>query len=196
MARFVQVLLATLVMVFSSATATPYSYYASQDAVVTRAKSILRPGNNAAQTQVKGTVEVVTIGRATYIRVHITGLPSNSVHGFHIHQYGDIITTGCSSTGGHYNPYRQTHGAQYDNIRHVGDLGNVYADKDGTVKVVKRDYLISLVGKYNVLGRAFVLHALKDDLGRGGNVGSRTTGNAGGRIACGVIVRVPAETKS
>ena len=95
----------------------------------------------------------------------------------------------------------------------------MYADKYGTVEVVKRDYLISLVGKYNVLGRAFVvrmiscmlllqlhiqltilfpfqLHALRDDLGRGGNVGSRTTGNAGARIACGVIVRVPAETKS
>ena len=42
-------------------------------------------------------------------------------------------------------------------FRHVGDLGNVYADRDGTVRVIKRDYIVSLVGKYNVLGRAFVV---------------------------------------
>jgi len=38
-----------------------------------------------------------------------------------------------------------------------------------------------------ILGRAVVLHVNEDDLGRGGNDGSKLTGNAGGRIACGVI---------
>lgn len=158
------------------------------------------------------------------MRIYITGLPPNSVHGFHIHEFGDIITSGkvelraqyvfikwkklrnfssikiisgCTSTGGHYNPFNKTHGAQSDKIRrvnwsenifrlgdygfnltyttfehygttissnsrfvicrHVGDLGNVYADEDGTVKVVKRDFLVSLVGDQNVLGRSFVV---------------------------------------
>ena len=202
MERFTQI--AILLIAYSLANGTSHSYDTVtrpyEEAVVHRAKSILRPGNNAPQTRVKGTVEVFQVWRrshfTTYFKIHISGLTPNSVHGFHVHQYGDIITKGCSSTGGHYNPTNQHHGAPTDRVRHVGDLGNVYADRYGTVQVIKRDFIVSLVGKYNVLGRAFVLHALKDDLGRGGDVGSRTTGNAGARIACGVIVRTPKHTRS
>ncbi|XP_028398342.1 superoxide dismutase [Cu-Zn], chloroplastic-like [Dendronephthya gigantea] len=189
MARSAQVFLVIIVCVIACVNSS------TNDEEVHRATSILLPGNTGPRSLVEGTVEVVQIGNvlgnATYMRIHITGLPPNSVHGFHVHEFGDIITSGCTSTGGHYNPFNKTHGAQSDKIRHVGDLGNVYADEDGTVKVVKRDFMVSLVGDYNVLGRSFVLHALRDDLGRGGDIGSLTTGNAGARIACGVIVRAP-----
>ncbi|XP_046839866.1 superoxide dismutase [Cu-Zn]-like isoform X2 [Xenia sp. Carnegie-2017] len=127
----------------------------------------------------------------TFMKINIKGLIPNSVHGFHIHEYGDIVTKGCQSTGGHFNPHQQMHGAPMDYRRHVGDLGNVYADNKGEVKVIKRDVFVSLVGELSVLGRAFVLHEQIDDLGRGGNIGSLKTGNAGKRIACGVIVRTP-----
>ena len=46
---------------------------------------------------------------------------------------------------------------------------------------------MTLFGAYSVLGRSCVLHANVDDLGRGGHELSKTTGNAGGRVACGVI---------
>lgn len=49
------------------------------------------------------------------------------------------------------------------------------------------DNLISLVGQHSVIGRALVVHENEDDLGKGGHELSKSTGNAGGRVGCGVI---------
>ncbi|KAK2717056.1 uncharacterized protein LOC136039552 isoform X1 [Artemia franciscana] len=116
---------------------------------------------------------------------NITGLRPGP-HGFHIHQKGDI-TGGCGSTGSHYNPAKLDHGAKESYARHVGDLGNIIADQNGVAHIDTIDDIASLTGHYNILGRAFVVHEKEDDLGRGGDDGSRKTGNAGGRLACGVI---------
>ena len=61
--------------------------------------------------------------------------------------------------------------------------------KSLNVKVNKiiRDKLIRLRGKYSLIGRSVVIHSERDDLGLGGNAESLKTGNAGKRIACGVI---------
>ena len=69
----------------------------------------------------------------------------------------------------------------------MGDLGNVEANDDGNASYDKEDHLVTLFGKYSVLGRSCVLHAGEDDLGLGGHELSKTTGNSGGRVACGVI---------
>lgn len=77
-----------------------------------------------------------------------------------------------------------------DKVRHVGDLGNVKADSDGTVRVKIVDTILSLNGENSILGRAVVVHEGEDDLGKGTGdleAGSKKTGNAGGRMACGVI---------
>merc|ERR1712147_33626 len=108
------------------------------------------------------------------------------LHGFHIHQFGNL-TEGCKTAGPHYNPFGKTHAGPDDEERHVGDMGNVTSVDDGTGKYEREDQLITLFGDYSVLGRSCVLHADEDDLGRGGHELSKTTGNAGGRIACGVI---------
>ncbi|CAJ0903623.1 8637_t:CDS:2, partial [Entrophospora sp. SA101] len=71
--------------------------------------------------------------------------------------------------------------------RHVGDLGNVLVGPDGTVKDSFSDELIKLIGERSVIGRTVVVHADPDDLGKGGVELSLTTGNAGARLACGVI---------
>lgn len=72
----------------------------------------------------------------------------------------------------------------------VGDLGNVEADTSGVARVNITDALISLTpGSNNIVGRSLVVHADPDDLGQGGHELSKTTGNAGGRLACGVIGR-------
>ncbi|XP_076815711.1 superoxide dismutase [Cu-Zn]-like [Clavelina lepadiformis] len=109
-------------------------------------------------------------------------------HGFHIHEYGDH-TSGCTSTGGHFNPQNVDHGAPTDpdTKRHYGDLGNVIADKFGKAEVNITDSLVTLTGVTSVIGRAVVVHADEDDLGQGGFSDSKTTGHAGGRLACGVI---------
>jgi len=108
------------------------------------------------------------------------------LHGFHIHEFGDN-TNGCISAGAHFNPHDKVHGAPEDEIRHVGDLGNVEAGVNGVAKVNITDKLLTLSGPLSIIGRSVVVHADPDDLGKGGHELSKTTGNAGGRSACGVI---------
>merc|ERR1711944_119067 len=117
----------------------------------------------------------------------ISGLAAGQ-HGFHVHQFGDN-TDGCTSAGPHYSPDGATHGAPTDpkGERHAGDLGNVVAGDDGIAKFDLKDSLISLAGERSIIGRTMVIHADVDDLGKGGHELSKTTGNAGGRLACGVI---------
>jgi superoxide dismutase, Cu-Zn family len=91
------------------------------------------------------------------------------------------------STGGHYNPDKLKHGARDDAVRHVGDLGNVLADANGVVSTSYSDNVITLFGSRSILGRAIVLHAAEDDLGKTDHPDSHKTGNAGGRVACGII---------
>lgn len=107
-------------------------------------------------------------------------------HGLHIHALGDT-TNGCNSTGAHYNPYNVEPGDIVDEIRHAGDLGNVVAGGDGVAKFLISTSMLHLSGNDSCLGRALVIHAEEDDLGRGGHEQSKLTGNAGARLACGII---------
>jgi Cu-Zn family superoxide dismutase len=125
----------------------------------------------------------------TTVTVKITGLTPGK-HGFHLHEFGDT-TNGCISTGPHFNPDGKTHGAPEDEVRHAGDLGNIVAGPDGVAEVTITDTQIPLGGPLSVVGRALVVHELEDDLGKGGHELSSTTGNAGGRLACGVVGLTP-----
>lgn len=110
---------------------------------------------------------------------------NNGKHGFHIHKYGNMLG-GCTQTLGHYNPLNKEHGAPEDEIRHVGDLGNIQiVNNQFTGKL--QDKTASLYGGLSIVGRGVVLHSGEDDLGKGGDVSSKATGNAGSRYACGVI---------
>lgn len=91
------------------------------------------------------------------------------------------------STGGHYNPDKVNHGARESPVRHVGDLGNVEANENGVVSTSYSDNVMSLFGLQSVIGRAVVVHSAEDDLGSTDHPDSKKTGNAGGRLACGVI---------
>ncbi|XP_043673374.1 superoxide dismutase [Cu-Zn]-like isoform X3 [Vespula pensylvanica] len=115
----------------------------------------------------------------------VNGL-TEGLHGFHIHEKGDI-KEGCTSTGAHFNPENNIHGAPEDTVRHVGDLGNIRANADGEAVIDITDTIISLTGPNSILGRAIVVHSDEDDLGKGNNTLSLSTGNAGGRWACGII---------
>ncbi|PIN04294.1 Cu2+/Zn2+ superoxide dismutase SOD1 [Handroanthus impetiginosus] len=125
----------------------------------------------------------------TTVNVRVTGLTPGK-HGFHLHEYGDT-TNGCMSTGAHFNPNGLTHGAPEDKVRHAGDLGNIIANAQGVAEEKIVDNQIPLSGPNSVVGRAFVVHELEDDLGKGGHELSLTTGNAGGRLACGVVGLTP-----
>ncbi len=91
---------------------------------------------------------------------------------------------------------QKSHGDPTSPERHVGDLGNLMAFRayggDKPTDVFIFDNLITLEdGKDNsIIGRAFVVHAKADDLGRGGNEESLKTGNAGARLACGIVQKM------
>ncbi|XP_053689934.1 uncharacterized protein LOC128738652 [Sabethes cyaneus] len=120
-----------------------------------------------------------------FIEVNVIGLTPGK-HGFHVHEKGDL-SDGCASTGGHYNPDKVTHGAPDDQVRHVGDLGNILADENGIAKTSFSDTVVSLYGTRSVVGRAIVVHSGVDDFGKTNHPDSLKTGNAGGRVVCGVI---------
>lgn len=120
-----------------------------------------------------------------HVEVALTGL-SPGYHGFHVHEKGDL-SGGCGSTGGHYNPDKVDHGDIHDEVRHVGDWANVEAGVDGIVSTTFTDKVATLYGPRSILGRAIVVHEKVDDLGKTDHPDSRKTGNAGGRLACGVI---------
>ena len=132
-----------------------------------------------------------------FITLDLSGFPPG-YHAFHIHEAGDL-TEGCSSACAHFNPFHKNHGGSQDKERHVGDLGNIYIDKKGNCKCKLIDHLITLKGKHSILGRCVVIHDKEDDYGLGGldsegniidekaHQESLKTGNAGKRIACGVI---------
>ena len=145
---------------------------------------LLKPDNSTAQGVICFSQK--SIDSPTVIKGRVTGLKKNAKHGFHIHEFGDL-SEGCKTAGPHYNPTRDTHGGPEDQIRHVGDLGNLLSDDQGNAVYERNDNLISLVGKYSVVGRSCVVHEDEDDLGRGNFPDSKTTGHSGSRIACGVI---------
>ncbi|KHJ78758.1 copper/zinc superoxide dismutase [Oesophagostomum dentatum] len=77
-------------------------------------------------------------------------------------------------------------------VRHVGDLGNIVANRRGVAYTTLFTRRVTLFGANSVIGRSFVVHANEDDLGKGQGdqrPESLRTGNAGARLACGVIGR-------
>lgn len=119
------------------------------------------------------------------IEIKLEGLPPGK-RGFHIHEKGNLLD-GCSSLCAHYNPFNKTHGGLNDKESHMGDLGNIEVDKEGKVDCKIKAKNIKLDGKYSIIGRSIVIHQKEDDCGNGNNEESLITGNAGKRIACGII---------
>jgi len=121
----------------------------------------------------------------TTIQGKLTGLKPG-LHGFHIHEFGDI-SSGCDTAGSHYNPLQSTHGGPQEPQRHVGDLGNLTANSEGIAEFKIVDKMVKLHGEQSVIGRTLVVHRDQDDLGKTNHQDSKTTGNSGPRLACGVI---------
>ena len=144
---------------------------------ISKAVCVLTPteGNN-----VKGKVTFTQTDAGILIVADVEGL-SEGKHGFHIHEFGDISKSDGTSAGGHFNPDHKDHAGPEDEVRHAGDFGNIVADANGNAHYERVDSLISFEGVNNIIGRAIIVHADEDDLV------SQPTGDAGGRVAQGVI---------
>ena len=138
--------------------------------------------------KIKGTVVFTEdlYSNCVIIDINLQGLYKNALHGFHVHQAGDL-TDHCASMCAHFNPYGKTHGCPGQKERHVGDLGNLKTNSSGCAKYRMIDNVIKLRGKCNIIGRGLIIHQDEDDCGKGDNEESAKTGNAGKRIACAII---------
>ncbi|XP_017763058.1 PREDICTED: superoxide dismutase [Cu-Zn], chloroplastic-like [Eufriesea mexicana] len=145
----------------------------------------LKPHNPKVRNVTGELVFVQNEDNSIQIIGKVCGL-TQGLHGFHVHEKGDL-RDGCTSTGPHFNPENVTHGGQNSPVRHVGDLGNILANARGEAEINIQDFIISLSGKNNIIGRAIVVHSGEDDLGKGNHTLSATTGNSGDRWACGII---------
>jgi superoxide dismutase, Cu-Zn family len=142
-----------------------------------QAVAVVRPLRGST---VQGLVTFVQEDNGVRVVADITGLTPGK-HGFHIHEFGDITATDGSSAGGHLNPELTVYGGPDDKDRHLGDLGNIEADRSGRARYNRVDATISLTGRNSIVGRAIVIKEGPDDFK------TQPGGNAGLRIGMGVI---------
>ncbi len=132
---------------------------------------------------VSGTATFTQRHGALILHVELAGLSPGSEHGLHVHDKGDCSAADAMSAGGHFNPEGATHGRAGMGAHHLGDLGAVVADSRGQVAAdFPLTELTVTAGPHSVVGRSLVVHRDRDDYV------SQPAGNAGPRIACGVIV--------
>jgi Cu-Zn family superoxide dismutase len=150
---------------------------ADKEEKIEKAIVVLHP---VGDSKVHGSLTFAQKDGAIEISGEVTGL-SPGQHAFHVHEFGDCSSLDAGSAGGHFNPTNMPHGGPTDAKRHVGDLGNIEADKNGKAVVKMTDKVIQLQGPSSIVGRSVIIHAGVDDLK------TQPTGNAGARAACGVI---------
>ncbi|WP_345782234.1 superoxide dismutase family protein [Thermomonas sp.] len=138
---------------------------------------------SASGSLVSGRLTLVPRGDGVDVSGEIGGFNPGSSHGFHIHEKGDCSAADASSAGGHFNPAGQPHGRAMQGTHHAGDSDNLVADANGVAKINTHFMGVSLGGGAgnDIASRAIVVHAAPDDYT------SQPAGNAGARVACGVI---------
>lgn len=145
-----RVVFSSLLISVTFASAMCQIHFPMPDPPVLRAVAALTTGN------IQGVIQFIKENPYAQVQVHgnVTGL-SPGRHGFHVHRFGDL-TGGCKSAAAHYNPANADHGAPSDDIRHIGDLGNIEADVNGVALFSFYDRLLALEGPQNIIGRAVV----------------------------------------
>lgn len=141
----------------------------------------------ASASLVSGTLTLRTMGNGVHITGEVGGLKPGDVRGFHIHEKGDCSAADASSAGGHFNPASQPHGRSGPGAHHAGDTDNIVADAQGVARIDAHLTGVTLGGgaANDIAGRAVIVHAAADDYT------TQPTGNAGARVACGVIKVAP-----
>jgi Cu-Zn family superoxide dismutase len=133
------------------------------------------------KSKVTGTITFKEVEGGVEVTASVENLKPGD-HAYHVHEKGDCSAPDASSAGGHFNPGGHPHGAPDAEHRHEGDFGNLTAGKDG--KATKTFVMKGITlddSPTSIIGKGFIVHEKKDDFK------TQPTGNAGGRLACGVI---------
>jgi Cu-Zn family superoxide dismutase len=142
-----------------------------------------------ANAQLKPTKGSKTFGEATFeqvgdkvrVVIFVQGLIPGQEHGLHIHEGADCSGDAMGAKG-HFNPHGKPHGQHGSADSHAGDLPSLKANKAGRGNVqVEVSGITVSPGPASIIGRGLVVHASPDDFK------TQPHGNAGARIACGVI---------
>ena len=133
--------------------------------------------SSASGSKVTGTVTFTKSSDGVKIVADVSGLTPGK-HGFHVHEFGDCSAPDATTAGAHFNPTNDPHAGHDADKRHMGDLGNLEADASGKARLDLTDKKMKLSA---VIGKAVIVHEKADDLK------TQPTGDAGGRVACGVI---------
>jgi Cu-Zn family superoxide dismutase len=159
-------------------------------AVLLVACQTMPPEAPRATAQLLPTKGSKTFGEATFeqvgekvrVVIFVQGLKPGQEHGLHIHEAGDCSSGDGMSAKGHFNPLGKPHGHPGSSERHAGDLPALKAGKEGRANVqADLDIVTVASGPASIVGRGLIVHADPDDFK------TQPTGNAGARIACGVI---------
>jgi Cu-Zn family superoxide dismutase len=128
-----------------------------------------------------GTVTFTQKGNIVVVAAKVSGL-APGMHGFHIHEKGDCTSGDGMSAGGHFNPLGKPHSYPTIVDRHAGDMPMLAADAAGNAAMTAELDVITIgSGAADVVGKAVIVHKDPDDFK------TQPTGNAGARVACGVI---------
>ena len=130
-----------------------------------------------------GKAQLIRQDQSLKLAVTVTGM-APGMHGFHLHSVGKCLPPDFKSAGGHLNPNGNTHGKNSTNPAHLGDLPNLDVSDSGTATTqvpIGGNASRDLADIFDQDGTAIVIHAGADDYR------SDPAGNAGSRIACGVL---------
>jgi len=180
--RYMPVLASTLALTLAGCAGTAPMAKPAASATSTAHQAVANLAS-ASGSLVSGTLTLVPMGNGVHVTGRIGGLSPGSQHGFHIHEKGDCSAADASGAGGHFNPTGQPHGRAMQGVHHAGDSDNVLANGSGVANIDTHVMGVSLGGgaANDIAGRAIVVHAAADDYT------SQPAGNAGARVACGVI---------